>query len=80
MTIFGVKMAHLSGKTVVFAKIIQERRKKLGYSQAQMAKIMGTSTRSYQRRESGNLTVGELEEICKILSLSIILIPNECIS
>lgn len=80
MTKFVVKMAHLSGKTVVFAKILRNRRKELGYDQAYMAKIMGTSVRTYQRKERGFLSVSELEEICKVLNLSLVLIPNECIS
>ncbi len=70
----------MSAKTVVFSKIIRERRKSLGYDQRQMAKILGMSLRSYQRRESGRLSVAELEDICKVLSLSMVLIPNECIS
>lgn len=80
MSNFGVKMAYLSGKTVVFSNIIKERRKKLGYSQSQMAKFLGTKLRTYQRKESGFLSVAELESICKILNLSMVLIPNECIS
>jgi transcriptional regulator with XRE-family HTH domain len=73
-------MANLSGKTVVFAEIIRERRKKMGYSQQYMSKIMGLSVRTYQRKERGYLTIFELELICKVLNLSMVLIPNECIS
>jgi transcriptional regulator with XRE-family HTH domain len=80
MTKFVVKMAYLSGKTVVFANLIRERRKKLGYDQRYMAKIMGTSVRTYQRKERGFMSISELEDICKVLGLSMVLIPNECIS
>lgn len=73
-------MAHLSGKTVVFSKIIKNRRKELKIDQKHLAKILGCSSRTYQRKESGYLSVAELETICKVLNLSMVLIPNECIS
>lgn len=79
MTKFVVKMAYLSSKTVVLANLIKERRVKLGFKQSYVAKIMGTSVRTYQRKERGFLSVGELEEICKVLNLTVIIIPNEII-
>lgn len=70
----------MCGKTVVFSKIIRNRRKELGFKQEYMAKILGLSIRTYQRKERGYMSVEELETICKVLNLSMVLIPNECIS
>lgn len=77
---FGVKIAIMSSKIVIFGKIIRERRKSLRIDQREMSKIMGIGLRTYQRKEAGYLSVSELETICKVLNLSMVLIPNECIS
>lgn len=61
----------------MYVQLIKNRRKVKGYSQQQMADMLKVSRRSYFRMENENLSVYELEYICKILDLAIQIVPIE---
>lgn len=56
---------------------IRTERKKQGLTQAQMAKKLGIPARSYQRKESGGLSLGEFTDICRVLGLKLALLKDE---
>lgn len=61
----------------MYVQLIKNRRKLKGYSQQDMANMLKTSRRTYFRMENENLTMRELEDICKILDLAIQIVPIE---
>lgn len=66
-------------KTVV-NDLLVARRKRKKLKQSEIAKILGINQRTYQRKERGNLNFDELNAICKILDLKLVLIPIEIIT
>jgi DNA-binding XRE family transcriptional regulator len=68
-------MAISSGKTV--QSIIKERRKALKLSQTDLGKRLGISRRSYQNCETGRMTTEQMQDICRDLNLTILILPSE---
>lgn len=77
MAYICVKMRFFRSKIVVFMEIIRTYRKKAKISQQEMANKLGIHIRTYQRRESGEVTLSELKDIAGILNLVVTITPKE---
>lgn len=66
-----------SGFNVAICQIIVNKRKERGYTQTDMAEMLNTNRRTYQRWEEGNLTLDQLLRICNELKLSVLILPDE---
>lgn len=66
-------------KSVVNA-ILVARRKVKKLNQGQMAAKLNWNQRTFQRKEAGNCSFDELNEICKVLDLKLVIIPNEILT
>ena len=62
-------------------KKIRERRKEKNYSQEDIARRLGVQRQAYNLRENGkvSMSMGEMEIVCKVLELTILVVDNELI-
>ena len=67
--------------TTFYSNLIKNRRKDKGISQKDLAKALGISRHSYMRLESADekINLDQLKTICRILDLTILIIPSESI-
>ncbi len=68
-----------SGKYVHLMQIVEDRRKIKRITQAAMAKELGTTKRTYQRWEVGDVSLSQLQSILEKLDLKLIILPKELI-
>ncbi len=61
----------------IFRDDVKKRRKSLKLSQEDVAKAMGISRGKVQRIESGNGTVGEINEYLKEIKMNHFIMPTE---
>lgn len=72
-------MAKNAVKYDVLMKIIADRRKIKGWTQAKAAKELNTTKRTYQRWEGGDVSLNQLQSILDKLDLIMIILPKELI-
>lgn len=68
-------MQNNTGLYGAIVEILVNKRKSESLTQLQMAERLKTKRRTYQRWESGNMTLGQLIKVCNELKLSILVIP-----
>lgn len=57
--------------------LVRKTRKEQGLTQSQMAKSLGLSPRSYQRKEAGAFTLDEFVRACRVLGLRLAVLSND---
>lgn len=68
-----------TGEYVHLMQFVSDTRKIKLITQAAMAKKCDTTKRTYQRWESGDVSLKQLQTICKHLDLKLIILPKELI-
>lgn len=71
-------MRNKTGSYDALIEIMINKRKELKLTQSQMADKLNIKRRTYQRWETGNLTLSQFADVCNRLELVILVIP-ECL-
>lgn len=70
------KGSNNTGLYVAITQIIENKRKSKGWTQTRMAEELKTNRRTYQRWESGNMTLEQFIKVCDKLGLSILVVDS----
>ncbi len=66
-----------AGNNGAISDTVIARRKQKGLSQGDMVTLLKTKRRTYQRWESGDVSLKQLQSICSHLDLIMIILPKE---